>query len=585
MLDAPPHRMRTLRFTLVPLMLAASCLFSACCDKSGGGGGSFPSTIPPNASFSAQPTQGPRPFNVDFANTSTGTITSFLWDFGDGTTSTEQTPQHQYVNTGHFDVRLEATGPDGTSDHTIVDLIQVTSPLQDPSFEAQSDGAPPAPPWLTFFGPNGNVGHLIRSAAGGADLGMPTDAQLWCELGAESTGNTTPPIPGKGGPPPPEGAGITQEFTYPIGQSVLQFSALFINAEGANQAAHNDWVSFDVSDGIESATIYARDTFSAVESTSTLHPGQAATPNEVVTADLAQLFPSSDFTTLFKLTMQVGNGGDGSTPSHAYVDAGRFEPPGAPLQVAFVADQTSVETGIPIHFTDLTSGNPTSWVWDFGDGIASSLENPTHIYAQPGVYDVRLRATAPGVTGDLLIPDYISVFPPAGTLDFHVRVRRATTNHAIAFTNLSSGNFVNWTWDFGDGQTFFQTVQSQAVLHTYATAGLYSIGLSGTFENGSSTSILKPDFVLVQDPPVITSQPQNLTVIVGQTAAFSVTATGTSLNYEWRRNGAVIVGAPNSPNYVTPPTTAANQGDAYTCRVFNFVGTQTSSPAFLHVIT
>jgi hypothetical protein len=66
--------------------------------------------------------------------------------------------------------------------------------------------------------------------------------------------------------------------------------------------------------------------------------------------------------------------------------------------------------------------------------------------------------------------------------------------------------------------------------------------------------------------PSITVQPSNQTVTAGATATFSVTATGSGLTYQWRRNGSNISGATSS-SYTTPATTvsggSANNGDVY----------------------
>lgn len=59
-----------------------------------------------------------------------------------------------------------------------------------------------------------------------------------------------------------------------------------------------------------------------------------------------------------------------------------------------VADFSSTVNGFDVDFTDLTSGNPTAWVWDFGDGINSSLQNPSHTYAQAGNYQVCLYSSS-----------------------------------------------------------------------------------------------------------------------------------------------------------------------------------------------
>jgi Immunoglobulin domain len=83
--------------------------------------------------------------------------------------------------------------------------------------------------------------------------------------------------------------------------------------------------------------------------------------------------------------------------------------------------------------------------------------------------------------------------------------------------------------------------------------------------------------------PAITTQPANQTVSAGQTAAFSVVATGTSpLTYQWQLNGTAIPGA-SSSSYTTPVTTAANSGEQFRVTVTNAVGNVMSNIATLTV--
>jgi glucose/arabinose dehydrogenase len=84
-------------------------------------------------------------------------------------------------------------------------------------------------------------------------------------------------------------------------------------------------------------------------------------------------------------------------------------------------------------------------------------------------------------------------------------------------------------------------------------------------------------------PPQITTQPANQTVAVGQTATFSVGASGSSpLSYQWYRNGGAITGATSS-SYTTPQNTLADNGAQFHCVVTNPFGTAASSPATLTV--
>jgi Big-like domain-containing protein/HYDIN/CFA65/VesB family protein/pectate lyase-like protein/immunoglobulin I-set domain protein len=83
--------------------------------------------------------------------------------------------------------------------------------------------------------------------------------------------------------------------------------------------------------------------------------------------------------------------------------------------------------------------------------------------------------------------------------------------------------------------------------------------------------------------PTISLQPANQTVTTGQTASFSVAATGTApLSYQWKKNGAVISGATSS-GYTTPATTSSDNGAQFTVAVSNTVGSVTSSAATLTV--
>src|SRR5262245_49487016 len=66
-------------------------------------------------SFTASPTSGRLPLKVAFSDASTGSITAWAWDFGDGTSSTLPSPSHIYASAGTYTVQLSVTGPDGST--------------------------------------------------------------------------------------------------------------------------------------------------------------------------------------------------------------------------------------------------------------------------------------------------------------------------------------------------------------------------------------------------------------------------------------------------------------------------------------
>jgi PKD repeat protein len=83
----------------------------------------------PVAAFSGMPTSGSQPLNVQFTDASTGIITSYTWNFGDGGSSNIQNPSHQYTTDGTYTVNLIVTGPGGSSLKTEPNYISVANTM------------------------------------------------------------------------------------------------------------------------------------------------------------------------------------------------------------------------------------------------------------------------------------------------------------------------------------------------------------------------------------------------------------------------------------------------------------------------
>ena len=114
-----------------------------------------------------------------------------------------------------------------------------------------------------------------------------------------------------------------------------------------------------------------------------------------------------------------------------------------------------------------------------------------------------------------------------------------------------------------------------------ALLGLASVMVSGCagVASGANTTNSSPPGLA----PAITTQPTNQTVMPGQTATFTVAASGTApLSYQWQKNGANIAGA-TSPSYTTPAATTADSGSTFVVVVSNSAGTATSNAATLTV--
>ncbi|UCG57711.1 MAG: S8 family serine peptidase [Phycisphaerales bacterium] len=272
------------------------------------------------AKFTAEPTTNDIPLGVQFIDQSTGDITSWLWDFGDGETSTLQNPIHAYGDARLYTVSLTVTGPAGSDTETKENFINTTIP-----------------------------------------------SSITCDFAGQPTSGDAP---------------LLVQFT-------------------------------------DKSTALAYRTFR-------------------------------------------GNGG---------VVIGVIE--------ADISEHVAV------------------WSWNFGDGGTSQLRNPSHTYAQPGEYMVRLTLTGPGIPVTEVKSDYILVLPPPPVAHFTVDPNAGDAPLTVQFTDKSSGSVTAWSWDFGDGGT--SNLQSPS--HTYEDPGDYTVTLTATGPRGLDTRT-ETDCIHVI-PPVI----------------------------------------------------------------------------------
>lgn len=170
-------------------------------------------------------------------------------------------------------------------------------------------------------------------------------------------------------------------------------------------------------------------------------------------------------------------------------------------QPAFMAD--SVCIGLATTFTDLTTTTlpslPAAWVWAFGDGDSSAVQNPVHVYPQSGIYNVALTVTTDSgcvksFSKAVVVWAKPNVFfsPVHGCEDAVVPFSDHSTN------TLGSNN--QWSWDFGDAGTQ-DTAHIQAPNYTYNTAGLYTVTLIVNSVAGCSDTLQR--IIEIKDTPEV----------------------------------------------------------------------------------
>ncbi|MBN1182545.1 MAG: PKD domain-containing protein [Bacteroidales bacterium] len=148
-----------------------------------------------------------------------------------------------------------------------------------------------------------------------------------------------------------------------------------------------------------------------------------------------------------------------------------------------------------VEFTDASTGNGANivdWRWNFGDGIISTDQNPTHTYEVRGEFDVTLRVTDDfGCESNIIIQDFIHVFKPeAGFMASSTESCSGTLT--ATFTNTSEGELpLQYLWSFGDGE--FASLENPT--HTYDSSGMYDVQLIASDVHGCSDTIIRPDYI------------------------------------------------------------------------------------------
>jgi len=151
---------------------------------------------------------------------------------------------------------------------------------------------------------------------------------------------------------------------------------------------------------------------------------------------------------------------------------------------AFTYSPTTPSAGQLITFTDASTGAPTSWAWNFGDGGTSTLKDPTHGFVTAGDFTVTLVATNAGGNSTSTRTVTVTSVGTAPTAAFTFAPSAPQAGQSLAFTDTSTGSPSSWAWNFGDGSA--STLQNPT--HTYAAAGTYTATLTATNAKGSTSA-------------------------------------------------------------------------------------------------
>jgi gliding motility-associated-like protein len=167
----------------------------------------------------------------------------------------------------------------------------------------------------------------------------------------------------------------------------------------------------------------------------------------------------------------------------------------------FSANQTYGCAPMLVQFTSLSTNNPINYLWDFGNGNKSTLQNPSASFVTAGKYTVKLTVSNSLGTNIKTMVDYITVYP-LPSVDFQVTSTSGCAPLKIGFTDISSSPLSTisaWSWDFGDGQVS----NLKNPFNTFSNGGSYHISLMVTDGNGCKKALIKNNYILVQTKPIV----------------------------------------------------------------------------------
>ncbi len=440
-----------------------------------------------------------------FTNTSSSDVFAWVWDFGDGETSTLANPSHVFPSEGSYEVCLTVTGSCGQEQ--ICQTVNITCP----------------PPTVNFTTNTVNrTVSVLPIISGGAN------SLLW-DFGDGATSDENAPS-----------HQYEENGTYEICLTAT-------NACGPATICHT--VTIDCTMPEANFEVLSVDGFTVtVNDLSTNNPTEWRWDYGDMTGNYSyeQNPPPYTYAAEGEYTICLMASNEcGSTAFCVFVDIGCHQP-----QAGF----TSQTNELTVNFTDASTESPDSWLWNFGDGITSTQQNPTHTYALPGQYNVCLDII--NACGTSQVCELITVSCAAPQASFTVQ----SDELDFQFTDASAPAATSWAWDFGDGQS----ANSQNPSHTYNSPGFYEVCLTATSICGSSTSCQQ----------VTASCPAPVAGFSVNANALSVTLTDIStnapLNWNWTFGDGQSSSEQNPTHVFSAPGTyticlqAANQCGANT---------------------
>ena len=458
----------------------------------------------PVAGFIGTPTSGSEPLTIQFNDTSAGNnITSWLWDFGDGSSSTIQDPAHIF-NFGNYTVTLTVSNDGGSSTTQKVDYITVYDPAPNASFTSNiSYGDEP----LTVQFNDTSTGNNITSWQWDFDDGTSNITTQDPVHTFNDPGNYT----------------ITLTVSNDGGSSTEQIAG-YVTVYDSQPMAN---FTSNLTSGSAPLSVQFNDTSLGNNITSWQWNFCDGTGNDT-TMNPVHTFVNTNATNItYTVTLTVSNdGGSSTTQFMNYITVVPQEP-----SAGFTSNITSGSFPLTVQFNDTSSGNISSRQWDFGDGTGNStIEDPVHTFNSYGNYTVTLTVYNAGGSSTEQIVNYMTVNDPVPTANFTSNVTMGNSPLTVQFTNTSIvNNITSLHWEFGDGGTS----SAEDPVYTYAVPGKYNVSLTVTNSAGSNTMIQVNYITVIQPAPVANFSANVTSGVVPLTVQFTDLSSNNPTAWNW----------------------------------------------------
>jgi YD repeat-containing protein len=551
-------------------------------------------------------------FNGGSSSDADGIISSYQWNFGDGTSAgSGVSPTHTYSTAGTKTVTLTVTDNNGaTNSATTTATIANRPPVANAggAYTGTTTGTAVSLSGSSSSDPDGTIASYSwsfgdsNSGSGATPTHTYATAGTYTvtltvtdNLGATNSASTTATISNRA---PVANAGGA--YTGVTGTAVSFNGSSSSDPDGT--IAGYSWNFGDSNSGSGATPTHTYATAGTYTVTLTVTDNLGATNSASTTATISNRAPvanaggsytgvtgtavsfsgssSSDpdgTIASYAWTFGDSNSGSGATPTHTYATAGTYTvtltvtdnlgATNSASTTATISNRAPVAnaggsytgvTGTAVSFSGSSSSDPdgtiASYSWNFGDSNSDSGATPTHTYATAGTYTVTLTVTDNlGATNSATTTATISNRAPVANAGGSYT---GVTGTAVSFSGSSSsdpdGTIASYAWNFGDSNSGSGATPT----HTYATAGTYTVTLTVTDNLGATNSASTTATISNRAPVANAGGPY--TGVTGTAVSFSGSSSsdpdGTIASYAW------TLGDSNSGSGATPTHTYATAG-------------------------